>query len=206
MPVFWLFVLKTAPSRRIGWFRAVAFTPIALSGLIAYMAYQYAAFDDGLAFVRTQEHWCRREGVSTGEKVQALLSYEPIWSVYDPGDWGYWRRQDSKLPAAVSLSFANPIYFLLGGALLVIGVWKRWLNGRESLLGVLLLLIPYVTRSYEMCMLSQGRFIAANFLIYLVMGRLLNRIPGPVAAFVLCVAAVYLEVYAGQFAAGYLLI
>ena len=88
----------------------------------------------------------------------------------------------------------------------MIGVWKRWLNGRESLLGVLLLLIPYVTRSYEMCMLSQGRFIAANFLIYLVMGRLLNRIPGPVAAFVLCVAAVYLEVYVGQFAAGYLLI
>ena len=118
VPVFWLFVLQTAPSRRIGWFRAVAFTPIALSGLIAYMAYQYAAFDDGLAFVRTQEHWCRREGVSTGEKVQALLSYEPIWSVYDPGDWGYWRRQDSKLPAAVSLSFANPIYFLLGGACL----------------------------------------------------------------------------------------
>ena len=88
----------------------------------------------------------------------------------------------------------------------MLGAWKRWLNSRENLLGALLILIPYITRSYEMCMLSQGRFMAVVFPIYLVMGHILGRIPGPYAAMVIGLFVFYLAVYTIHFAAGYPLI
>ena len=69
-----------------------------------------------------------------------------------------------------------------------------------------LLLIPYITRSYEMCMLSQGRFMAVVFPIYLVMGHILSRIPGPYAAMVVGLSEFYFAVYTIHFAAGYPLI
>ena len=184
VPVFWLHVWQRCPKWRGAFVRWIALTPIALAGLIAYMAYQDAALGDPLAFAKTQEHWRRRGHVSTGDKVIALLSYEPIWSVYESDSPAYWRRLDRRSPAVANLALANPIYFLLAVALVILGAWNRWLNSRETLLAALLILIPYITRSYEMCMLSQGRFMAVVFPIYLVMGHILSRIPGPYAAMV----------------------
>jgi hypothetical protein len=55
-------------------------------------------------------------------------------------------------------------------------------------------------------MLSQGRFIAAVFPLYLVIGQLLSRCPPPVAALILSFSAVVMAIYAAQFMAGYMLI
>jgi len=147
-----------------------------------------------------------RQPAPLSEKLIAILSHEPIWSVYDPSSEAYWRRIQPEPRAWSNLALANPIYFLLGVGLVILGRWKRWLNGKETVLAALLILIPYLTRGYEMCMLSQGRFVAAAFPIYLVMGQLLAKIPTPCAALLLCFSAVVMAIYAAQFAAGYMLI
>jgi hypothetical protein len=186
--------------------RSALLLPLALSGLITYMFYQYLAFDQPLAFAITQEHWSFRQPVSFGEKALAILSHEPIWSVYDPTSEAYWQRTQPEPKAWSNLALANPIYFLFGVGLVILGRWKRWLNTNETVLSALLILIPYVTRGFEMCMLSQGRFIAVVFPIYLVMGHLLSKCPAHCAALLLCFSAVVMAIYAAQFAAGYMLI
>jgi hypothetical protein len=206
LAVFCLHVWRGSVNWRAASLKLVLFAPLAAWGLVAFMGYQYAAFGHPLAFAKTQEHWTARGDVSTSDKALALLSYEPIWSVYDVESLAYWRRLDPQSPGVVNLPFANPIYFLLAIVLVVVGRWKGWLNGGETFLGALLIFIPYVTRSYEMCMQSQGRFMAAVFPIYLVLGHILSRIPGPFAAMILCFLALLLAAYSAHFAAGYPLI
>lgn len=79
----------------------------------------------------------------------------------------------------------------------------RWLNGYEIALCIGLLLIPYVTRSHEMCMGSMGRFAAVVFPLYLVLGRLLAKLPIPLAAALLGVSGLLMATYAALFAAWY---
>jgi hypothetical protein len=55
-------------------------------------------------------------------------------------------------------------------------------------------------------MLSQGRFMAAVFPIYLVAGQVLGKCRAPWAALLLCFCAIVMAVYAAEFAAGYILI
>ncbi len=88
-------------------------------------------------------------------------------------------------------------------ALIAVGAWKRWLNRLEVSLAAGLLLIPYVTRSHEMCMAGMGRFAAAVVPIYLVLGQLLARLPPPVAAMLLSLSGFLMGVYAALFAAWY---
>ena len=89
---------------------------------------------------------------------------------------------------------------------MIAGKWKGWLNSKETFLAALLILIPYLTRGFEMCMLSQGRFTAAIFPIYIVAGQILAKCRAPWAALLLCFSAVVMAVYAADFAAGYMLI
>ena len=137
---------------------------------------------------------------------ESLLSHEPIWSVYLSDSRAYWRRLEPGPSAATNLAFANPIYFLLAITLVMLGAWKGWLNSRETLLAALLIFIPYIMRGHEMCMLSQGRFMAVVFPIYLVMGQVLSRIPSPYAAMVVGLFVFYLAIYSMHVAAGYPLI
>jgi hypothetical protein len=180
--------------------------PLACWGLIAYMVFQYVEFGDALAFAKTQAHWRMARPSGDFEKALALASYEPIWSVYVPDTPSYWRNQTQPDNAFLNLAFANPIYFVGVSGLIVVGAWKRWLNGYEVLLSIGLLGIPYVTRAYEMCMASQGRFAAVVFPAYIVMGHLLARVPRVVAFGILAIFAFYLCVYSAQFGAGYGLI
>jgi hypothetical protein len=55
----------------------------------------------------------------------------------------------------------------------------------ELVLGLGLVAIPYLTRSYEMSMASRGRFAAAVVVNYLVLGRLPAR-AGPVTVAAIC--------------------
>jgi hypothetical protein len=184
----------------------VCLTPVALWGLLAYMAFQYAEFGEPLAFAKTQSHWRVRPAVAWGDKALSLASWEPIWSAYMSSWPGYVGQFRGTPPTWCNLQMANPLFFVAAAALVGFGARKRWLSAAEILLGGGLLLIPYVTRGFDTCMASQGRFAAVVFPVYLVLGRLLCGAPLVVSVGVFGLSAVYLAIYSALFAAGYLMI
>jgi len=187
--------------------KASLLTPLAVSGLGLYIAFQSVSFAEPLAFVKTQHHWQRRPVFSTADKAIALASLEPVWASYDKSDpFGYWRRDGEPDCPAISLRFANPIYFVLALILVMTGEWMGWLSLNESLFGLAALAIPYVTTSYEQSMQSQARYTAVAFPIYLVMGQILVRLPRPLAFGVLAASGVLLCVYSAMFAGQYVFI
>ena len=99
------------------------------------------------------------------------------------------------------MQFANPIYFIATWGLIGVGWFKGWLNRNELALAAGLLLIPYVTRSHEMCMASMGRFAAVVFPAYLVLGHVLARMPASAAALVLVLSGFWMGMNAALFAA-----
>ncbi len=176
---------------------------LACWGIIAYMLFLWATFDAPLAFAQTQEHWRVRPAGTVADKGFALATLEPIWGVFAPSRPGYWHRFSPEPSALVSLHLANPVYFLLAVGLSAVGWWKRGLNTNETAFAISLLAIAYLTRSYEMCMLGAGRFTVTAFPIFLVLGRWLQRMPWPLAAALLCLAATFLVAYSALFAAWY---
>lgn len=180
--------------------------PLGAWGLLAYAVFLWASFGDPLCFAKTQKQWRPRGWAPMSEKVFALASWEPIWSVYDPRSTAYWRRFDKHCNPFISLQFANPLYFVGVAALVAVGASKRWLNEYETLLGVCLLLIPYVFHSYEACMIGHGRYASVVVPVYIVLGQLLARLPAVAAGLVLAGFAAMLGIYSALFAAGYWLI
>ncbi len=187
--------------------KALCLTPLAVSGLGLYIALQWIWFGEPLAFVKTQQHWQRRPPFSAADKAIALASLEPIWASYDKSDrFGYWRRDGELDCPAISLRFANPIYFGFALILVMAGVWMDWLSLNEIVFGLAALAIPYISNGYENCMQSQARYASVAFPIYLVMGQILVRMPRPFAFGILAASSVLLCVYAAMFAADYVFI
>jgi phosphoglycerol transferase MdoB-like AlkP superfamily enzyme len=186
--------------------RAAASIVIGLSGLLAYMDYQWLAFSNALAFIDTQDSWRHRVPQDLYDKMLSLVSCEPIWLGYVPGSAGYVRLMNDPAPVLLSLQFANPVLFVGAVALVVVGAFKRWLSWPEVWLSAGLILIPYAGRAFEMCMASQGRFVAAAFPIYLVLGNILIRVPRPWATAILALFGICLGIYSAMLAAGFVLI
>ena len=69
---------------------------------------------------------------------------------------------------------------------------------------ILLLVIPYITRGYEMSMRSQGRFAAVVVVNYLVLGKLLSVVPSSLAGIAVGMAAAVLALWSALYAAGFL--
>jgi hypothetical protein len=177
--------------------------PAACWGLGAYMAFQYLEFGEPWAFALTQTHWQMGLPAPPGDRVIALETLAPLWSVFDPRSLCYWTHFRVPTCWLFSPLFVDRFFFLLAVVLTGIGTWKRWLSMSEVALAVSLLVIPYVTRAHEMCMASMGRFASAAFPVYLVLGVLLTRAPAPLAAAVLALSGFLLGVYAALFAAEY---
>jgi hypothetical protein len=203
LPPFLLHVWHGAAFAAQRAYRILILTPVACWGIAAFVVFQYLRFGEAIAFVNAQDHWVQLVPVSTLDKCLALLSWEPIWSVYDPDRPAcYWRRWPP--PSAVfNCQFMNPIFFVGTAAVIALGTWRRWLDGYETLLSVGLLLIPYVTKGYDNAMLSHGRFAAVVFPAYLVAGHLLQRAPRAVAWTILGTSGFFMSAYAALFAAGY---
>lgn len=105
---------------------AAALTPVACWGMLAYMLYQYNAFGEPLAFVKTQNDWAGKF-IPLQEQIANTLLLEPIWSKYDPSSSGYWARlQPGSWIPILNLDFMNPIYFLGTTGLVVLGMLKGW--------------------------------------------------------------------------------
>jgi hypothetical protein len=177
--------------------------PLSCWGLAAYAAYLGYEFGDPLAFSKAQDRWRFRPLVSWEEGALATVTFEPLTSAYDPVSPAYWKRFDRSLDPPFSLTWANPIYFLAAGFLVAIGAWRKWLTPGEVFLAGGLVAIPYVSRGYYACMLAHGRYAAAAFPIYLVLGHLLARLPAPVVVMLLtlsgCLMAAYVALFAGRY-------
>lgn len=206
LPVFAYFLWQESGSWGRFLLRAVLLLPLACWGLLAYMGYLWHEFGDPLAFVRTQQHWAVRPLPSPGRRIVELLVLEPIWSVYVPSSSAFWGRFEPVSNPLLSLQFANPIYFVATGALVVLGARKKWLDTREVILSAFLLLIPYVTHSQATAMMAQGRYAASVFPAYIVMGHLLARCPAALAACLCAISACLLAMYSALFAAWYRII
>jgi hypothetical protein len=188
--------------------RVAAVSLLGSWGLVAFMFYQWQAFGDPLVFARAQLTWNLRAEAEypLPRAAWATATLEPIWAVYVPSKVEYWARYDTHGNPLLSLRFANPVYFLGTVALVVLGWRKKWLNGYELLLSAGLLLIPYVTKSYDNAMASFGRFSAVVVPAYVALGHLLHRLPVPLSAALLAISAFFLAVYSALFAAWYPLI
>ncbi|MBI1902784.1 MAG: hypothetical protein HYS13_16930 [Planctomycetia bacterium] len=66
-----------------------------------------------------------------------------------------------------------------------------------------MLLIPYLTKSYDNAMAGFGRFAAVVVPVYPVMGWLLMRMPAALRCGLLAISGFLLGAYSALFAAGY---
>jgi hypothetical protein len=200
IPVIWLCTWKRDGTWSRKLWRIVALTPIAAFGLAGFMAYQGILFGDPLAFVHAQDRWTIRPNKPLVDHIVGLLTLEPVRDVYDSTAVLYWGRHEAAIGPLFSLGFANPIYFLGTGAVLCMGAIKRWLSVEESVFGFGLLLIPYCLHSYRIGMLGHGRMAAVVIPFYLVLGRLLLKLPADTRIAILAVLATLLFAYSGLFA------
>jgi len=189
-----IYAWRCSPRCRTFLARTALYAPLACWGLFAYAAFLYFQFDEPLAFAKIQVHW-GRVAPSWTVKMLALLSYQPIWEVF------LWQ------PVAGWSVFAweqvNAVYFAVSAILILFGIWQRRLNVYETSLAVMLLLIPYLTRAYEMNMASSARFAAVAFPVYLIVGEGLARLPPAVSAAVLGISAFLLGAFSALFAGGH---
>jgi hypothetical protein len=194
LPPLLLYAWRCSPNRSAFLSRAALATSLGSWGLLAYAAFLFAQFGDPLAFAKTQEHW-GSPAPSLTDKAISLLSYEPIWKIFLRGPDGVWSLYTWEL--------VNPTYFVASAALVAFGAWRGWLNTYETSLAAALLLIPYLTRAYEMNMASSARFAAVIFPVYLVLGEILARLPMVVSVALLGISAFLLGAFSALFAGGY---
>lgn len=171
-------------------------------GLAAYMGYLGVTFGEPLACIKSQEHW-NEQNQDFVTKVLGLLTFEPIWSVYNPHSPCYWARVPPRDNILLSMKAANPVYFLVAIALVCDGARRRWLNRQELLLAGGCFVFLYWFGASRGCMNSMARYSATVFPVYLVLGRYLAAIPSPVAAVLLSVSGAIMAVYSILFVSWY---
>ena len=202
--MFYIWTRQPELKRRLG---TLAWAlPLSCWGLAAYAGYLGYEFGNPLAFSDAQTGWRFRPQVSFGENVTAVLTLEPFFAAFDPNSPGYWGRFDRSLSPPFSLSWANPIFFLVACVLVVIGAWRRWLTLGEILLCAGLLVVPYLSRGYYSALQAHARYSLSAFPIFLVTGQILARLPSPIAAGLLALGAALMAVYAALFAGRFFLI
>jgi hypothetical protein len=179
--------------------------PLSCWGLLGYMAYLWYQFDAPFAFAQTQEHWTfgAPANYTFWDKLWSLLTLEPIWNVYNPYSQRYWMNGEISNNPLVSCQFWNPIFYLFAWFLIGLGWWKQWLKDYEIVLSVGLLLIPYVTRAYEMSMASHARFASVVIPQYFVLGRLFAMMSPAVAGCLCGLMGLMMGLWTALFVAGY---
>jgi hypothetical protein len=182
---------------------AAALVPVGCWGMLAFMAYQYARFDTPIAFIVVQQHWAFHtpQPGDIPTKFLRLALAEPLWNAYVPGSSRHWVRFDQHGVPMIGIMFWNPIFFAITAAAVAFGWYRGWLTRPEAALGFLLLFIPYVTRADEMSMGSHARFAAVAIPAYVVLGRVLGRLPPFVTWVVFAAFATVLALWSALFAA-----
>ncbi len=187
---------------RVFW-RAGCYMPIASSGLLCFMVFQYLSFSDPFAFLRTQYYWRSQAPTDWCDKLYSLLSLEPFWGAFDSASSFYWRTSDSWLPSVLSLVVFNRLAFALALGLLYAGFSSKLLNSPELVLTFLLILVPYVAKGQDNSMTSMARFSAVAVPLYCVAGWLLLRLPRSLAITLAVLFCLHLTIFDVLFGAGY---
>ena len=175
--------------------------PVACWGIIAYMIYQYFAFGDALAFMKTQENWAANADGSWLERISNSLVLRPVVAKYDPNDPAWWALNDPHVNPLFSLAFANPIYVAVICGLVIYGRWSGHLNSTEAVLAAGLLLIPYVTHADRAMFTAQGRYAFSAFPAFLIWGRILTNVPPAFSSAILAISGFFLGIYSALFVA-----
>ncbi|MGH7138110.1 MAG: hypothetical protein ACREHD_20350, partial [Pirellulales bacterium] len=178
---------------------------LACSGLIGYMAYQYNVCGDVLRFAHVQSYWHVRPAIPPLERAGALAWFEPLIDLYRPSSAIYYGMLEDHRTLLLSFLAANGPLFVAVVAGIGVGVYRGWLTRSELALSAGLLLIPYLTRSYEMGMSGMGRFATVAFPFYVVAGRVLCGLPRATAGALLGIAGVFLMIYSSLIFAGFTL-
>jgi hypothetical protein len=194
-----LYLLARRVSRRKKALELLLYIPLGTWGLWAFAYYLGQKFGEPLAFAKVQIHWQITPTPPLGEKIASLATLAPIREFFDSTRQFHWRGTISWWDAPFSLFLANPLYFLLFAGLTIVGAWKRWLDRYELALAGALILIPYSVHSYEMHMVSTGRFVALAFPVYCVMGRLLAHLPLALSSAILGLCSCFLGIYSALF-------
>ncbi len=177
VPPFALYLWQQSPSAGVFLAQLLYALPLSCWGFLAFTGYQWSAFDEPFAWAKAHSHWKLFTTPAWPDKLQSLLTLEPVWSMFVASSPRYWAKWEWHENPVFSLLVANPILFVFTGALIVLGAKKHWLTGPETLLSLGLLLMPYWGRGYENSMLAMGRFCAAAVPLYLVVGKLSTRLP-----------------------------
>ena len=179
--------------------RSALIVPLSCWGLLAFMTYQYIEFGDPLAFVHAQSFFKGRPTPGPVKKLVSLAMFEPIWTLLVLKSSPLLASPDR---VVFNLGAADPIVFLMAGALIVFGQRRRLLSPGETIVSAALLATSYISIGYESYMRSQGRYAAAIVPIYLVIGHLLARYPATVPP-VLIVFSTLFFVYLCLFFSGH---
>jgi hypothetical protein len=181
----------------------IGLAPVACWGLLAFMAHQYDQFGNPFAFAEAQRHWGHPVpplGDIESPLVRLAIA-EPIWGAYVPSSPRFWTFIDLHGIPGLGQGFWNPIAVVLALAAVVFGWWRGWLTRTEAVLGLGLVLIPYVSRGHDMSMACQARFVSVAAPAFVVFGRLLNRCPPAVSCVVIALMASLLTVWSAMFGA-----
>ncbi len=90
IPLLALSLWRRSATRGRMFVRSIWLLPLGCWGLAAFMAFQWFAFDDPLAFARTQSLWRWRPLPSIPQQVGALAILEPVWGAHVPSLPNYW--------------------------------------------------------------------------------------------------------------------
>jgi hypothetical protein len=172
---------------------------ISVWGVFQFALYQYEIFGDAFLFSKSQEI-SAASSLAWHERLLRSIVLEPIWSKYIPSSPAYWARHDPDTNPLFSLDFANPIYFVVTVGLIAYGRYRKWIDDKETLFSAGVLAISYFAQGHRFMMMSQGRFAATCFPVYIVMGHLLARMPPPLASLLVALSACMLFAYSALFA------
>jgi hypothetical protein len=134
------------------------------------------------------------------DHLWSLLNGDPIFDVYDRSSGVYWQRFTESNSAVKSLSAMNPVFFLFAVLVVAYGCGTSILTPEEKLMSAAMLLIPYLTHSYEFGMLGQARYAMSVVPAFVVISVMLARLPWSLFACLVAGLAGWMFVFASEFA------
>jgi hypothetical protein len=189
-----------------GWaVRLAGLIPLGLWGVAAYMAYLNFVLGDPFVFVKSHSAWNKYPNASFADKSWAIAILRPVWGRFVPSSPAYWAAHDRQDNPFFSLYLADPFYFFLAIVLVTVGAWRRWLTTGETLVSTGLLVMPFILKCFETDMEGFARYSSVALPIYIVLGKALSRIPGPLAMVFFVISGVFLALYSALFAQWYVL-
>ena len=156
--------------QEFGW-RGALGLGIAPVGLLSYMAFLWARFGDPLIFLGQQAYWGREltNPIATLQKAWVYAS-EGLKYVLDPATLFL---DQSPFPALGASNAVNIVFLVL--FIVLIGFGFTVLPPGLSVYAFLVTLLPVLTPSPSIPLMSLPRFMLSAFPLFIVLGYLLSR-------------------------------